>query len=241
MYARHRRRRPQAKRPITWSPSSPNARRPCPPGYNNGYLSAYPESFFDRLDAGKHVWAPYYTIHKIMAGLLDAYQHCGNQQALDDPAKRMAGWSNLPRSADSFHAQMQAPLQNEHGGMNEVLADLYAVTGDPRTSSWPHLRSRWPSSFPWPRARTTRPACTPTRRSRRSSAPPGNRGDGRPRVRDDRRLFLGSRRPAPFLGHRRQQRERAFLPVTDFSQPSFADHRRDLQHLQHAEADPPPV
>ncbi|MDD4873338.1 MAG: glycoside hydrolase family 127 protein, partial [Kiritimatiellae bacterium] len=40
-------------------------------GYNNGFLSAYPESFFDRVDACKPVWAPYYTLHKILAGLLD--------------------------------------------------------------------------------------------------------------------------------------------------------------------------
>jgi hypothetical protein len=37
-------------------------------GYHTGYLSAYPENFFDRLESGQQVWAPYYTIHKIMAG-----------------------------------------------------------------------------------------------------------------------------------------------------------------------------
>src|SRR5581483_4477259 len=46
-------------------------------GYHPGFLSAYPESFFDRLDAGQKVWAPYYTLHKIMAGLYDNYEHCG--------------------------------------------------------------------------------------------------------------------------------------------------------------------
>ena len=40
-------------------------------GFHPGYLSAFPEEFFDRVDARKRVWAPYYTIHKIMAGLLD--------------------------------------------------------------------------------------------------------------------------------------------------------------------------
>lgn len=47
-------------------------------GFGRGYLSAFPESFFDRLEAGTGVWAPYYTIHKIMAGLLDQYRLAGN-------------------------------------------------------------------------------------------------------------------------------------------------------------------
>jgi len=96
-------------------------------GYNKGFLSAYPESLFDRVDAGQRVWAPYYTLHKIMAGLLDAYEHCGNQQALDVDEK-IAGWLEF-RVGRLSHDQMQAALKNEQGGMNEVLANLYAATG----------------------------------------------------------------------------------------------------------------
>jgi DUF1680 family protein len=40
-------------------------------GYRAGYLSAFPEDFFDRLEAGQGVWAPWYTLHKILTGLLD--------------------------------------------------------------------------------------------------------------------------------------------------------------------------
>src|SRR5262245_15060020 len=57
-----------------------------------GYLSAFPETFFDRLRAGTNVWAPFYTLHKIMAGLLDMHTLCGNQQALD-VLKGMADWT----------------------------------------------------------------------------------------------------------------------------------------------------
>jgi DUF1680 family protein len=60
-------------------------------GSHPGFLSAYPESFFDRVDQCKPVWAPYYTLHKIMAGLLDVYLHCGDRQALDVLVK-MADW-----------------------------------------------------------------------------------------------------------------------------------------------------
>jgi len=102
-------------------------------GAHAGYLAAFPESFFDRVDAGQPVWAPYYTLHKIMAGLLDAYLHCGNRQALD-VLVRMAEWQKFRVDRLSVE-QMQRALGNEHGGMMEVLANLYAVTGNPE-----HLR-----------------------------------------------------------------------------------------------------
>ena len=98
-------------------------------GYNKGFLSAYPEEFFDRVDAGKPVWAPYYTLHKIMAGLLDAYVECDNRQALE-VLNKMAGWLKF-RIGRLSHAQQQKALGNEHGGMNEVLANLYAISGNP--------------------------------------------------------------------------------------------------------------
>src|SRR2546426_7972428 len=56
--------------------------------FHPGYLSAFPEEFFDRVEARQRVWAPYYTIHKIMAGLLDVHQVCGNAHALDGVTKK---------------------------------------------------------------------------------------------------------------------------------------------------------
>ncbi len=98
-------------------------------GYHAGYLSAFPESFFDLVDAQKPVWAPWYTMHKIMAGLLDVHVHTGNAQALD-VLQRLADWVKF-RVDRLTPEQMQGALKNEHGGMNEVLANLYAVTGNP--------------------------------------------------------------------------------------------------------------
>ena len=60
-------------------------------GFHPGYLSAFPEEFFDRVDSRQKVWAPYYTLHKIMAGLFDMYQLADNQQALDVLVK-LADW-----------------------------------------------------------------------------------------------------------------------------------------------------
>lgn len=99
-------------------------------GSGDGYLSAFPEEFFDRLEKGQKVWAPYYTIHKIMAGLLDVHLLCGNDEALRVVSK-MAGWvGSRMRALDE--GRRQKVLDTEFGGMNEVLASIYAVTGDAR-------------------------------------------------------------------------------------------------------------
>ena len=95
----------------------------------SGYLSAFPESFFDRLEAGDKVWAPYYTLHKIFAGLLDAHVHCGSAQALDVAAK-LGDWA-AARTGRLSDEQLQRALDTEHGGINESLANLYGLTGKP--------------------------------------------------------------------------------------------------------------
>ncbi|HVW77265.1 MAG TPA: glycoside hydrolase family 127 protein [Alloacidobacterium sp.] len=94
----------------------------------DGYLGAYPTTFYDRLRAHQKVWAPFYTYHKIMAGLVDMYEHTGNRQALE-MATRMADWAST--YANSFSADdWQRVLLVEHGGMNEVSFNLYAITGN---------------------------------------------------------------------------------------------------------------
>ena len=93
-----------------------------------GYLSAFPEELFDRLRRGEPAWAPFYTLHKIMAGLLDMHTLAGNAAALD-MLKSLAGW--VRRWAMPLgEAQMARVLEREYGGMNEVLYDLGAATGD---------------------------------------------------------------------------------------------------------------
>ncbi len=76
------------------------------------------------------LWSPWYTLHKTFAGLRDAYRFTGNHTALDVETK-YAGWAEhvLAPLSDT---QVQKMLNTEHGGMNEVLADLYADTGDKR-------------------------------------------------------------------------------------------------------------
>jgi DUF1680 family protein len=99
----------------------------CQAKLGSGYLGAYPSEFYDRLRDGKKVWAPFYTYHKIMSGHLDMYLYCGNQEALNT-AEKMAAWAGsfVNPLTDEHLAKIQ---RIEHGGMNEVLFNLYAVTG----------------------------------------------------------------------------------------------------------------
>ena len=102
----------------------------CQSANKNGYLSAFPDEFFDRLRERVKVWAPFYTIHKIMAGMLDMYLHTGNTQALE-VVQKMADWADS-WSAPLSYEHMQRVLGTEYGGMGEVLSNLYAVTGKQR-------------------------------------------------------------------------------------------------------------
>lgn len=76
------------------------------------------------------LWAPWYTLHKTYAGLRDAYRYTGNETALEIEVK-FAAWAEgiLSKLTDQ---QIQRMLNTEFGGMNEVLIDLYADTGDRR-------------------------------------------------------------------------------------------------------------
>jgi len=99
-------------------------------GFHPGYLSAFPEGYFDILEQGKTIWAPYYMIHKYLAGLIDQYQLAGDDQALD-VAKKLADWVDWRTNRLSY-GQMQMVLQTEFGGLPEALANLYTITGQER-------------------------------------------------------------------------------------------------------------
>ena len=108
----------------------------CQQAIGTGYLSAFPEELFDRLRAGKPVWAPFYTMHKIMAGLLDTYQHSGDPQALtvlEGMARWTESWTQPLGDED-----MARILEREYGGMNETLYNLAAVTDDRRYMQLAH-------------------------------------------------------------------------------------------------------
>jgi DUF1680 family protein len=84
------------------------------------------------------LWSPWYVEHKIFAGLRDAYRYAGNRSALEVEVKFAAWAEGILSKLDAD--QTQKMLATEFGGMNEVLADLYADTGDKR---WLALSNRF--------------------------------------------------------------------------------------------------
>jgi len=84
------------------------------------------------------LWSPWYTLHKTFAGLRDAYRYTGNRTALEVETK-FAAWAETIL-VKLTPEQTQQMLNTEFGGMNEVLADLYADTGDNR---WLNLSHRF--------------------------------------------------------------------------------------------------
>lgn len=98
-----------------------------------GWLTAFPDGVAPLTDslAGKpFAGVPWYTLHKVMAGLRDAHLHRGSKPALD-VLVRLTEWV-YAASADVPDDRLQKMLDREHGGMNEVLADVGAITGDDR-------------------------------------------------------------------------------------------------------------
>jgi DUF1680 family protein len=104
-------------------------------GYD-GYLFPYNPLVFDKLLSGKgaepYYSVPFYTLHKLMAGLLDQHVFAGSDLALD-LVVRMAGWVALVVErtiAEGGQELWQRVLRTEWGGMNDVLFNLHSITGD---------------------------------------------------------------------------------------------------------------
>lgn len=110
----------------------------CQARFASGYLSAFPEDFFDRLESLKPVWVPWYTMHKLYKGLLDMHTLTGNRQALE-VLKKTCAWAKQ-RTDRLSEEHLQRVLDVEHGGINEVFAEVYQVTGD---RQWLRLAERF--------------------------------------------------------------------------------------------------
>ncbi|MFV0470918.1 MAG: beta-L-arabinofuranosidase domain-containing protein [Paludibacteraceae bacterium] len=104
---------------------------------HNGYIGAYPENLINRNIAGQRVWAPWYTLHKIYAGLIDQYLYCDNQKALDIviSASNWAYDKLLPLNEE----QKTLMLRNEFGGINESFYNLYSITNNPKYLKLAHF------------------------------------------------------------------------------------------------------
>jgi DUF1680 family protein len=111
----------------------------CQRARKTGYIGAIPkeDTVFLEVSQGNirsrgfdlnGAWSPWYTIHKVMAGLLDAWLYCHNDNALKIE-QGIADWS--ARILENLNEeQIQKMLLCEYGGMNEVLVNTYAFTGN---------------------------------------------------------------------------------------------------------------
>lgn len=103
-----------------------------------GFLSAYTEAQFIRLEeftnySGAGIWAPYYTLHKITRGLLDAYHLAGSTRALEI-ARKVGDWVHSRLSTvdrERLNRMWSLHIAGEYGGMNENMAHLAAIEKDP--------------------------------------------------------------------------------------------------------------
>ena len=113
----------------------------CQRANGNGYVAAIPEGkrLFAEVSRGdirakafdlNGGWSPFYTLHKLFAGLRDAHHLAGSDEALA-VGRKLADWVGMTVGGLT-EEQMQEVLRCEYGGMNEVLADLYADTNDAR-------------------------------------------------------------------------------------------------------------
>lgn len=105
------------------------------PDWGKGYVGGFPGSerlwsSFKKGEFGIYfgAWAPFYNLHKMYAGLRDAWLYCGNEQA-KNLFLGFCDWA-IDLTAGLSDEQVEHMLGNEHGGMNEVLADAYAISGD---------------------------------------------------------------------------------------------------------------
>lgn len=110
----------------------------CQNNRKDGYIAAMPDGdrVWAEVKAGhiktggfdlNGLWSPWYTHHKVLAGLLDAYRLAGNKAALS-VAEKFADWA-IDITGNLTAEQWQLMLRCEYGGMNEVLAELYGITG----------------------------------------------------------------------------------------------------------------
>jgi DUF1680 family protein len=100
-----------------------------------GYVGGVPNSkaIFSTLKKGdfkayRKSWVPWYNVHKMYAGLRDAWMYGGNEEAKAIFLKFCDWGINI--TSELTDAQMESMLHTEHGGMNEVFVDAYQMTGD---------------------------------------------------------------------------------------------------------------
>lgn len=102
----------------------------------DGYLFASPEALFDRVERRQPAWVPWYTMHKILSGLISVVRYTGSETAAG-VMKRLAGWV-AQRALVWDEETKRTVLSVEYGGMNDCMYEVYALTGEERFAQAAH-------------------------------------------------------------------------------------------------------
>jgi hypothetical protein len=124
----------------------------CQDALGTGYLAGFSTAAFDKLEgkpgSKSDIVVPYYTMHKLLAGLLDAHHYVGNKQSLEIAVKLADYFENRcaalpPQTIEAiFRTDSQRNPQNEFGAMADAMTTLYQVTGDRRHLEFAKLFNR---------------------------------------------------------------------------------------------------
>ncbi|GAB2276794.1 hypothetical protein Dimus_011509 [Dionaea muscipula] len=118
-----------------------SALKECQEQIGTGYLSAFPTDVFDKYENLTWTWAPYYTVHKIMAGLLDQHKMASNHDALNMLKWMVDYFYNRVRNVIAKYTieRHYLAMNEETGGMNDLLYQLYRITGNEKHLWLAHL------------------------------------------------------------------------------------------------------
>lgn len=113
----------------------------CQRKMGTGYLSAYPDEVFDMYEELSEAWSPYYTIHKIMQGLLDQYTLASNRKGLDMVVWMTDYFSERVKNLIQTHSIQRhwEAMNEETGGLNDVMYQLYTLTKEQKHLTMAHL------------------------------------------------------------------------------------------------------
>ena len=205
---------------------------------SSGFLFATPISQFDDMDSGgSNNWVPYYTMHKILAGLLDVYEFEQNPDALA-VASKMGDW--LYSRATGWNASAKSRvLSSEYGGMNDALYELYKHTKVANHLTVAHIfddtnlfttTAQGNDTLSGKHANMTIPKFIGALNRYRTI------GTTEAILPDRGRPVHGARAQEPHLRHRRQQPRRALPRARKARRATRCSEQRDLQRVQHVEA-----
>lgn len=104
--------------------------------FESGYLSAFSEELFDNVEVSKPAWVPWYTMHKIISGLINVYSITGDKKAYHIVTK-LGNWV-CERTSKWTSEVQKTVLSVEYGGMNDCLYELYKISGNENYISAAH-------------------------------------------------------------------------------------------------------